>query len=37
MNTVIISYNNFPEGDAGSLRQYTFGKLLSHMGHAVFL
>jgi glycosyltransferase involved in cell wall biosynthesis len=36
MNTVIISYNNFPEGDAGSLRQYTFGKLLSHMGHAVF-
>jgi glycosyltransferase involved in cell wall biosynthesis len=37
MNTLIISYNNFPEGDAGSLRQYTFGKLLSHMGHTVFV
>jgi glycosyltransferase involved in cell wall biosynthesis len=36
MNILIISYNSFPDGDAGSLRQYAFGKLLSRMGHTVY-
>jgi glycosyltransferase involved in cell wall biosynthesis len=36
MNILIISYNSFPDGDAGSLRQYSFGKLLSHIGHTIF-
>lgn len=35
MNILILSYYRFPEGDAGSLRQYAFGKLLSDLGYTV--
>lgn len=36
MNILILSYNSFPGGDAGSLREYALGKLLSSIGHTVF-
>jgi hypothetical protein len=34
-NVLVISYNKFPDGDAGSM-EYTFGKLLESMGHKIF-
>src|SRR5665648_591931 len=36
MCVLIISYNKFPEGDAISIREYTFGKIFSKMGYKVF-
>lgn len=36
MNILIISYNNFPDGDAGAVREYAIGKLFSKLGHTVF-
>lgn len=34
-NILIISFNRFPDGDAGSVRGYTFGKILNSIGHDV--
>jgi glycosyltransferase involved in cell wall biosynthesis len=36
MNILILSYNNFPDGDAGSVREYAIGKLFARMGNTVF-
>lgn len=36
MNIIIVSFNKFPNGDAGAVREHTFGKLLSSIGHNVF-
>lgn len=35
MKTLIISYNRFPNGDAGAVRDYVFAKMLSELGHDV--
>ncbi len=35
-NVLVISYSKFPDGDACSIREYTFGKLLESMGHKIF-
>jgi glycosyltransferase involved in cell wall biosynthesis len=36
MKIAVVSYNKFPEGDAGSVREYMFGKLFKLIGHDVF-
>lgn len=36
MYVLILSYYDFPDGDAGSQREYAIGKLLANMGHTVF-
>jgi glycosyltransferase involved in cell wall biosynthesis len=35
MQILIISYNNFPGGDAGAVREYSLSKLLMSLGHSV--
>lgn len=35
MHIVIISYNKFPNGDAGALREYSLAKLLQSLDHKV--
>ena len=35
-NVLVISYSKSPDGDASSIREYTFGKLLESMGHKTF-
>lgn len=35
MHIVIISYNKFPNGDAGALREYSLAKLLQSLGYKV--
>lgn len=35
MKTLIISYNKFPNGDAGAVRDYVFAKMLKKIGHNV--
>lgn len=37
MEIVIVSYNRFPEGDAGAIREYSLAKLLKSLGHKVTL
>ena len=34
---LILSYSRFPKGDAGSIRQETFAKMLNDMGYSVFV
>lgn len=34
-NVLVISFNRFPDGDAGSIRSFAFGKLLKNMGNDV--
>lgn len=34
-NALILTYNRFPNGDAGSLRQESFAKLLENIGYTV--
>jgi len=36
MNIVLVSYNRFPNGDAGAVRDYMFGKMLKTNGHNIF-
>lgn len=36
MNIVFITTNKFPNGDAGAIREYMFGKMLNLSGHNVF-
>ena len=35
MQILIISYNNFPGGDAGAVREYSLSKLFETLGHQV--
>ncbi|MDP3306593.1 MAG: glycosyltransferase [Erysipelotrichaceae bacterium] len=35
MQILIISYNNFPGGDAGAVREYSLSKLFESLGHKV--
>ena len=35
MKIVILSYNRFPNGDAGAVRDYIFAKMLKELGHNV--
>ena len=35
MKILIISYNRFPNGDAGAVRDYIFAKMLNELGHSV--
>lgn len=34
---LILTYNRFPKGDAGAIRQETFAKMLYDMGYSVFV
>ena len=36
-NALIISSYNYPEGDAGSVRQHVFAKMLEDLGYDVFV
>lgn len=35
MRIAMVSFNKFPNGDAGALREYSFAKLLQSLGHKV--
>lgn len=37
MRALIVTYNNFPDGDAGAVRQAVFGKIMLNMGYHVSL
>ena len=34
---IIITENNYPEGDAGAVRQHAFAKMLSEMDYDVLV
>jgi glycosyltransferase involved in cell wall biosynthesis len=37
MNIVIITYDRYPEGDAGSVREHAIAKLMKELEHNVFI
>ena len=34
---LILTYNRFPEGDAGAVRQFAFAKIMSKLGYHTYL